>query len=90
MKVIHLKSQESVALPIYNSKLSHLYEPEKQKKKQTKSPKKEVRPGMLRNISVGWFNEQRDQCKGVIGLYQWRDGATPLACSEKVDVYVLY
>ncbi|TNN04108.1 hypothetical protein fugu_001137 [Takifugu bimaculatus] len=33
MKVIHLKSQESVALPIYNSELSHLYEPTKKKPK---------------------------------------------------------
>lgn len=38
MKVIHIKSQESVALPIYNSELSHLYQPEKEKR--TKTPKK--------------------------------------------------
>lgn len=43
MKVIHLKSQESVALPIYTSGLSHLNEPPKKKRK--KAPKKEVRPG---------------------------------------------
>lgn len=55
MKVIHIKSQESVALPIYNSELSHLYrEPEKRKK--TKIPKKEVRPGFsqgkFRNVWI--------------------------------------
>lgn len=42
MKVIHLKSQESVALPIYNSELSHLYEPTKKKPKTSKN---EVRQG---------------------------------------------
>lgn len=47
MKVIHIKSQESVALPIYTSELSHLYQPEEEK--PTKSPnKKEVSLGFLK------------------------------------------
>lgn len=63
MKVIHIKSQESVALPIYNSELSHLYQPEEEE--QTKTPnKKEVSLGFctftVRNIWVIHFNKQRD------------------------------
>lgn len=63
MKVIHIKSQESVALPIYNSALSHLYQPEEEK--QTKTPKKKkVSLGFctftLRNIWVIPFNKHRD------------------------------
>lgn len=54
MKVIHLKSQESVALPIYNSGLSHLYEPTKKKPKTSNG---EVRPGFskgkFRTVWVG-------------------------------------
>lgn len=39
MKVIHIKSQESVALPIYTSELSHLYQPEKVKQPETPNRK---------------------------------------------------
>lgn len=39
IKVIHIKSEESVALPIYNSALNHLYPPEKGRQTKTLNKK---------------------------------------------------
>lgn len=62
MKIIHIKSQTSVALPIYTSDLSHLAILES-KKKATGTPKKKVRLVSLSNCSPRvWGSNNQGIC----------------------------
>lgn len=65
MKVIHIKSQESVALPIYTSELGHLYQ---QQKKKMKTPKKQVRPGFCEVRKVRLEVILRPRLRNVIQI----------------------
>lgn len=51
IKVIHIKSQESVALPIYHSELSHLFQPEEEN--LTKAPDKRQVSLVLFGFKIG-------------------------------------
>lgn len=53
MKLIHIKSQTSVALPIYTSDLSHLSVVE-EADERAQAPKNEVRTSLSPNVFCVW------------------------------------
>lgn len=61
IKIIHIKSQASAALPIYTSNLSHLKLLRKAEK-EAKASQKEVRPPLFSNVLHSAVQDSLTQC----------------------------